>query len=149
MRFNDTWSHYGHWVSCMTTQFYICWSPNPDTRLHIHWAVSLMTTNGHFSLPQEFVWVCVGSIMQKEDKNDTILHLLYIWSWSCQNLNGAQYDLLWSYLLCTKNMANFQWSWYYHIVHFPCDQIHCELMSAVLSRFLAHAPIAEKMRIEK
>ena len=58
--FNDTWSQKGHSVSCMTIPFLTLQMTRADIRPHIQWAVSLVIADGHFNLPQGFVWVCMS-----------------------------------------------------------------------------------------
>ena len=45
-------------MSCMTLFIsMLAKSPYKTTR---KWAISLVIADGHFNLPQEFVWVCIG-----------------------------------------------------------------------------------------
>ena len=55
-----TWSHWGHWVSCMTILFLNSQVTRSYIKTNIKWVVSLVTAYGHFNLPQGFVWVHVG-----------------------------------------------------------------------------------------
>ena len=50
--FNDTWSQYGHSVSCITILSLKLQIIRSDIRSHIKWAVSLVIGNGHFSFLQ-------------------------------------------------------------------------------------------------
>ena len=58
---------YWHLVSVRTfsaiydhTILYICESSKSDIMPQMKWAVSLVIADGHLSLPQEFMWVCMG-----------------------------------------------------------------------------------------
>ena len=47
MLFNDTWSQYGHLVSCISI-FLLCLQIiRSDLRSHIKWDISLVIVNGH------------------------------------------------------------------------------------------------------
>ena len=50
----------GHSVSCMTILFLNLQITRSAIRPHIKQADSLVIANGHFNLPQGFVWVCMG-----------------------------------------------------------------------------------------
>ena len=58
--FNDTWSQWGHSVSCMTILFLDFQITRSNIRPHIKLAFSLVIASGQFNLPQGFVWVCMG-----------------------------------------------------------------------------------------
>ena len=58
--FIDTWSQEGHSVSYMTILFSMFANHPNLTSVHVKWAVSLVIADGHFNLPQGFVWVCSG-----------------------------------------------------------------------------------------
>ena len=60
MLLNDTWSQFGHSVSCMTMLFLNLQIARSDIRPHIKWVV-IVIAYGHFNRPGEFVWVCMGS----------------------------------------------------------------------------------------
>ena len=55
--FNDTWSRWGHSVSCMTTLSWNLQITRSDIRPHIKWAVSRVIAYGHFNFSSG---VCVG-----------------------------------------------------------------------------------------
>ena len=42
------------------TIFCVCKSSKSDTRPQAKWAVTMVIADGHFNLPQGFVWVCTG-----------------------------------------------------------------------------------------
>ena len=58
--FNDTWSQWGHSVACMTMLLLSMQITRSDIRSQVKQPVNPLNAYGHFNLPQEFVWVCVG-----------------------------------------------------------------------------------------
>ena len=45
-----------------------------ETKSHAKWAVSLMIVDGHFDLPQRFVWVCTGLHIHSITPSLFVLH---------------------------------------------------------------------------
>ena len=58
--FYNTWSQYGHSLSCMAIIFLNLQITRSDVRPYIKWTVSLVIAYGHVNLSQGFVWVCMG-----------------------------------------------------------------------------------------
>ena len=68
MLFINTWSQYGHLVSCMTILFLCLQITKSDIRPQVKWAVNLVIADIHFNLPQGFVWVPKRVFSDRADK---------------------------------------------------------------------------------
>ena len=108
MLLNDTWSQWGHSVSCTTILFLNLQIIKSDIRPHIKWAVSLVLAYGDFYIPLGFMWVCMGWHTHVLPLRGQYVCCSIWWcGWGC--LHGyALINMSWNYLECLPSQVGKQ-----------------------------------------